>query len=205
MRVQGQVASPSASAQVGKQQFTVTGARINDPNDSALQPRLHMTSCYVNRHHIFEDPRIGPQPNEAKSNYPRQAYRRTAGKTRYPPLARLAMERRRRIVGVDKQVDIGNDQDFTLFALCPDGVARCPDGSASHANSLNRRSSIPGNRRPGCGRSWKGGSFGPRSPSPRLNAWLSTVLNGIRLSRAISAIRSARSSSTVNVVLMLTS
>jgi hypothetical protein len=68
MRVGGQVASPPASAQVGKKEFTVPGAWINNPNDSALQPGLHMTSRHVNRHRIFEDPRIGPQPNEAKSH-----------------------------------------------------------------------------------------------------------------------------------------
>jgi len=62
-----------------------------------------------------------------------------------------AQEREDQFRMVDQQINVGNNHNAT----------------GSQASSLNRRSSIPGRRLPGCGRSSNAGSTGPDSPSPR--------------------------------------
>src|SRR5436309_10506059 len=115
------------------------GTGIDDLHDWLGQPRADVPRPLGYTHGFLEDARIGTDPHESEHYRCRQADRFGSRQTPLPPCDSLAMERRIGIVGVEQQVDVGDDQAFFLRRA----FSRKASTSRSSASLFKLVGSIP--------------------------------------------------------------
>ena len=108
-RVGTQIPSRSGILQQIEEQAERVRTGREQPDGGYGEPLLHDLARPADGHGVFAQRGMGHQPNEREHHDPREAHRPGTGQRTFPPLPRSAMVRRRRVVGVDQEVDVGDD------------------------------------------------------------------------------------------------
>ncbi len=87
----------------------VTRPWLEHLHGSLTQPGTNVTDCFLAGQGILECARIGADTHKAEQYYVQEADRLGPGQAALPPRRRFGVKRGLRIVGVEEQVDVGDD------------------------------------------------------------------------------------------------
>ena len=142
LRVAHQVPRRAEGFQEFERLAKVVGARGDHLHRRLLEPRAHMSRRFRWRHGIHEGASIGGNADKPESDDMQQPNRFDPGEADLPPTSRFGMGGGTGIVGVEQQVDVGNDHLLPPLRR----FASTASSSSSSASLLKPAGSKPARR-----------------------------------------------------------